>query len=181
MRQSTRSINRKNNTSLCGAVWRCHLGKLMQKYLNETGVAKIDETDDEGKTPLYMAVTNGNLGMVKAILRLFRNHKKTSGAGTSLTKKEESGGGTPLHRAMELNDEAMKKVMLLHLEQTEDSAALEIPDGQGVAPLHYLAAFASEAHMELMLKLLEKTSDEALVMRDARVDTPLHWMARQNK
>lgn len=101
--------------------------------------AKVEETDDQGRTALHVAASNNHLRVVAALI----------GAGADVNAEADRGGETPLHLAAERGHLAVCECLVFN------KAQLEVKDEAGQTPLqlaeqngHKLVARAIRRHLQ---------------------------------
>ncbi|WP_342273367.1 ankyrin repeat domain-containing protein [Spiroplasma endosymbiont of Acasis viretata] len=123
------------------------------KWLNEN--FKIDSNIEDKETfcsPLYYAVNNNNIEIVKLLLE-----------NDADINEQDINGSTPLHWAIECNNIEIVKLLL------ENDADINAQDINGCAPLHW----AIECNnIEIVKLLLENDAD--INAQEKSLATPLH-------
>uniref|UniRef100_A0ABD2XR05 PRANC domain-containing protein n=1 Tax=Trichogramma kaykai TaxID=54128 RepID=A0ABD2XR05_9HYME len=163
------SVNTKGQTPLhilCEKNQRANLLKLFFKLIDEIEkTVQIDVRDNEGNTPLHLAISGGNAKMVQWLL--------IRGADPSLANAE---GLTPLHIICQrFENRDLLKLFFKLIDEIEKTVQIDVRDNEGNTPLH-LAIFSGNA---LMVKsLLRRGADPSLA--NAEGLPPLHLIARRN-
>lgn len=96
---------------------------------------KIDIKDNWGQTPLYLAVENNLIKIVKLLI--------DKGADININAKEY--GLTPLHRAAERNHAEIIKILL------DNGANIDVKDKNGITPLYYAVDRSNEKSVRMLL------------------------------
>ena len=161
--KNVRKTERTNALFL--AAWQGHLevydflmGKLRNK--NPGTVSRINE---ENRTPLHYAASNGHFGTCKLII------ENTSDKNPASIKYD---GETPLHLAASNGHLKICKLIMEHL--SDKNPANSVEDGGEFTPFHFAARKGQLAVCQLML---DNLSDKNPATKTARV-TPLHIAAR---
>jgi len=119
--------------------------------------ADIDAIDEEGRTPLLLAVAERHAEVVSLLLQ----------QGAILTLSDEDKN-SPLHIAAHSGN---RKIVLLLLAK---GARVNSLDDEGATPLHNAA---SQGALDIAKSLLSHGAD--ITIQDKRGNTPLHNAARQ--
>ena len=122
-------------------------------FEGKTPQADINEKDEAGLTPLYVAAREGHEAVVRLLIK--------SGANKEAQDKD---GWTPLYFAAVKGHEAVARLLI------ESGANIEAQSKDGWTLLHWVAQQGHEAVVRL---LIEGGANKEAQGKDGR--TPLHW------
>ncbi|MCC2646037.1 MAG: hypothetical protein K0R02_102 [Rickettsiaceae bacterium] len=137
--------------ALCDEVSEYNLDEINE--LIKAGVS-VNDTNEEGKTPLHYAIINSNAKAIQLVQFLLEND-----ANLNIQDKD---GRTPLHYAILKGRPEIANLLL------EKELDLDIQDKDGRTPLHYAIL---EGQTDLSKILIEKGA--GLTIKDLKQNTPL--------
>jgi hypothetical protein len=132
--------------------------KVVVKLLLETGKVEADSKDEDGRTPLSWAASNGREAIVKLLLK----------TGKVEADSKDEDGRTPLWWAASSGREAIVKLLL-----ETGKVKADLKDKYGQTPL----SCASWSGHEAIVKLLLETGKVEADSKDKDGRTPLSWAA----
>ncbi|KAL6656663.1 hypothetical protein ACP70R_004443 [Stipagrostis hirtigluma subsp. patula] len=145
LRALTRATNRRGETALHDAVRGGHEAAARALATADPGLVAL--CGGAGESPLYMAAAAGSLGIVRVLLRTYRNAEEQEDVPV-LGSCTGPGCRTVLHAAV-LTSNVIE--MTQELLQWNPSLVKEVDDS-GSTPLHYIASVGNVSAMKLLLR-----------------------------
>uniref|UniRef100_A0ABD2X5S7 Uncharacterized protein n=1 Tax=Trichogramma kaykai TaxID=54128 RepID=A0ABD2X5S7_9HYME len=153
---------------VCEKKFTRHLAETLFKHLNKLKARKlerrIDARNKEGRTPLHLALRNGNLEAAVWLLR----------RGADLIKAEKDGL-IPLHVVCKLASPADKDLAKLFFQRARRGLRVDALDKEGNTALHLAL---NKGNKRLAKRLLKRGADPNLA--GAEGETPLHVVGARN-
>ncbi|KAL6840745.1 hypothetical protein ACP4OV_029609 [Aristida adscensionis] len=140
LRALTRATNSRGETALHDAVRGGHEAAARALAAADPGLVAL--RDGDGESPLYMAAAAGSLGIVRVLLRAYRNAEEEEDMPV-LGSCTGPGGRTVLHAAVLTSN--------VELLQWNPTLVKEVDDS-GSTPLHYIASVGNVSAMKLLLR-----------------------------
>uniref|UniRef100_A0ABD2WWG8 Uncharacterized protein n=1 Tax=Trichogramma kaykai TaxID=54128 RepID=A0ABD2WWG8_9HYME len=126
---------------------------------------RIDSRDEDGNTPLHMAIHKDHVNLVGFLLR--------RGANPNSPNKD---GETPLHRICEANIDDLAVEMLFKIcDEKHQSMQVDAQDKMGQTPLH---AAITKGNMKLVEILMRRGANPNLATNIG--STPLHYSCKRD-
>ncbi|KAJ1291168.1 hypothetical protein BS78_02G297300 [Paspalum vaginatum] len=180
LRALTRATNRRGETALHDAVRGGHEDAARALAAADPGL--VGMCSGAGESPFYMAAAAGSLGMVRVLLRAYRNAEEEEEEVPVLSSCTGPAGRTVLHAAVLTSYEMTQELL-----QWNPTLVKEV-DESGSTPLHYIASVGNISAMKLLLRrdtspAYSSDSNElgrmANVM-DSEGNTPLHLAVKNS-
>jgi ankyrin repeat protein len=134
--------------------------KAVVERMVEHFVSVYDSEDDQGRTPLLLALRGGHSHVALLLLRWYETQYKA--------EPKDEDGRTPLSWAAGNGHGAVVKPLLATAK-----ANVESMDGSGLTPLAWAAGIGHEAVVKLLL-----AAEANVKSMDGNGQTPLSWAAR---
>ncbi|KAL7304064.1 hypothetical protein TKK_0003528 [Trichogramma kaykai] len=138
---------------------------LFEIYHEEHRTVKVDARDNEGRTPLIVAIHNGNIKLVEFLLK--------KGARPNLANNNKL---TPLHAICERKngDDGLAKRFFEINDELNQLVEVDAKNEEGSTPLHLALSHGCKKLNELLLK---RHADPNLA--NAEGHTPLHAICQR--
>ncbi|XP_066390897.1 protein ACCELERATED CELL DEATH 6-like isoform X2 [Miscanthus floridulus] len=143
LRALTRATNRRAETALHDAVRGGHEAAARALAAADPGLMGL--CSGAGESPFYMAAAAGSLGMVRVLLKTYRDaeeEEEVPGLGSSMGP----GGRTVMHAAVLTSNEMIRELL-----QWNQALVKEVDDS-GSTPFHYIASVGNISAMKLLLR-----------------------------
>ncbi|KAJ1291167.1 hypothetical protein BS78_02G297300 [Paspalum vaginatum] len=144
LRALTRATNRRGETALHDAVRGGHEDAARALAAADPGL--VGMCSGAGESPFYMAAAAGSLGMVRVLLRAYRNAEEEEEEVPVLSSCTGPAGRTVLHAAVLTSYEMTQELL-----QWNPTLVKEV-DESGSTPLHYIASVGNISAMKLLLR-----------------------------
>ncbi|KAM0886943.1 hypothetical protein ACQ4PT_029371 [Festuca glaucescens] len=142
LRALTRATNKRGETALHEVVRGGHEAAARALAAADSGLAGL--CGGTGETPIYMAAAGGSVGMVRILLKSYRNDDDDK--LPMLCSCTGPGRRTALHAAALTSNEMTQELL-----QWNPSLAKEV-DSSGSSPLHYVASAGNISALKLLLR-----------------------------
>ncbi|CAM0906112.1 unnamed protein product [Alopecurus aequalis] len=142
LRALTRATNKRGETALHEAVRGGHEAAARALAAADTALAGL--CGGAGETPIYMAAAAGSLGMVRVLLKSYRNDDDDK--VPILCSCTGPGRRTALHAAVLTSNEMTQELL-----QWNPALSKEVDDS-GSTPLHYVASAGNVSALKLLLR-----------------------------
>lgn len=141
LRALTRATNRRGETALHDAVRGGHEAAARALATADPGL--VGMCGGAGESPFYMASAAGSLGMLRMLLKAYKDaEEEVPDLGSSIGP----GGRTVMHAAVLTSNE-----MIQELLQWNPTLVKEVDDS-GSTPFHYIASVGNISAMKLLLR-----------------------------
>ncbi|OEL28795.1 hypothetical protein BAE44_0010186 [Dichanthelium oligosanthes] len=144
LRALARATNRRGETALHDAVRGGHEAAARALAAADPGL--VGMCGGAGESPFYMAAAAGSLGMVRLLLRAYRNAEEEEEEVPVLGSTAGPGGRTVMHAAVLTSYEMTQELL-----QWSPTLVKEV-DESGSTPLHYIASVGNISAMKLLLR-----------------------------
>ncbi|TVU38803.1 hypothetical protein EJB05_12193, partial [Eragrostis curvula] len=167
LRPLTRATNRRGETALHDAVRGAHEAAARALAAADPGLVAV--CGGAGDPPLYMAAAAGSLGMVRMLLRSYRDAEDEDEEEVPVSRSFTGPGGrTVLHAAVLVSNEMTKELL-----QWKPTLLKEVDD-TGSTALHYVASVGNIS----TLKLLLRRDTSPAYVSDSNGSFPVHIAAK---
>ncbi|TKW35071.1 hypothetical protein SEVIR_2G347200v4 [Setaria viridis] len=166
LRALARATNRRGETALHDAVRGSHEAAARALAAADPGLVGL--CGGAGESPFYMAAAAGSQGMVRLLLRTYRNAEAEEEEVPVLASSTGPGGRTVMHAAVLTSYEMTQELL-----QWNPALVKEV-DESGSTPLHYIASVGNISTMKLLLR--HDTSPA--YMSDSNGLCPVHIAAK---
>ncbi|KQK15940.1 hypothetical protein BRADI_1g25900v3 [Brachypodium distachyon] len=167
LRAFTRATNRRGETALHEAVRGGHEAAARALAAADPGLAGV--CSGSGETPIYMAAAAGSLGMVRVLIKSYRNGSDDDDNEVPvLCSGTGPGMRTVLHAAVLTSNEMSQELLQWN------PALVKQVDDSGSTPLHYVASVGNIS----ALKLLLRYDTSPAYVRDSNGLFPVHIAAK---
>ncbi|XP_037482212.1 protein ACCELERATED CELL DEATH 6-like [Triticum dicoccoides] len=144
LRALTRATNKRGETALHDAVRGGHEAAARALAAADPGLAGL--CGGAGETPIYMATAAGSLGMVRALVKSYKNDDADEDEAPKLCSCTGPGRRTALHAAVLTSNEMTQELL-----QWNPALVKEVDDS-GSTPLHYVASAGNISALKLLLR-----------------------------
>lgn len=144
LRALTRATNKRGETALHDAVRGGHEAAARALAAADPGLAGL--CGGAGETPIYMATAAGSLGMVRVLMKSYKNDDDDEDEVPKLCSCTGPGRRTALHAAVLTSNEMTQELLQWN------SALVKEVDDSGSTPLHYVASAGNISALKLLLR-----------------------------